>query len=82
MTLTSSRLGQTIARARKRQDLTQVELAREIGKAWTTVANLERGASPGSYGTLRLVAARLDLDLDRLLKLSEELVRERSTRSA
>ncbi len=80
MTLSSSRLGQTIARARKRERLSQQALASGIGLGWSTIANLERGASAGSIGTLRLIAGRLDLDLARLLKLHEELLRERSTR--
>lgn len=60
-------LGQRIARIRKAQDLTQVQLAERLGIAPQTMAHYEGGSLRISVALLKAVARTLEVSVEELL---------------
>ncbi len=60
-------LGQRIARFRKAQELTQVQLAEKLGIAQQTMAHYEGGSLRISVSLLKAVARTLDVSVEDLL---------------
>ena len=69
-------LGEAIARARNRADLTQPELAERIGKSHQTVSAYERGTVDIPFSVLVSIAEATDTRLYELLGYSEHPVIE------
>ena len=70
-------LGSVISRKRQELDLTQRELAKQIGISNSTVARIERdeGIRPDT-ATLQAIASALHLDYNYLLALSDQVADE------
>lgn len=60
-------IGKRIASLRKRQDMTQMELADRMGVSFQAVSNWERGNSMPDIGRLQALADALDTTIDTLL---------------
>lgn len=66
--ISSQELGQRLAAARKRQKLTQADLAAKLGVARTTVVAMEKGERRPTSAELVLAAENLALSLNELLR--------------
>src|ERR1700733_2184453 len=59
--------GQRLKALRKRQDLTQEDLARKAGLSVETISNLERGALTTRLSTIKIIADELGVKILALL---------------
>lgn len=86
-------LGRAVARLREEQGLSKAELARRSNDlAPPSLAAIEEGDVDAQWGTLRVIAGGLEVELDSLLRLGIELApssagerlrkRERNARTA
>ena len=68
-------LGKKIKTLRKERELTQEQLARQIGVNYTYISKIEKGRLPytPSQETLRLLARALNVDSFELLDLAEKM---------
>ncbi len=66
-------LGQAIREARQQRGLTQREVARRAGADVTALSRLESGSSNPAWGTLRRLAAAMDMRASELALRAEEL---------
>ena len=57
---------------REHRGLTQQELAEAVGRGKAYISQLETGARSGAPGTLRALAAKLDLDMEDLIPWPQE----------
>ncbi|MDT3438733.1 helix-turn-helix domain-containing protein [Pseudofrankia sp. BMG5.37] len=62
------RFGAAVRQARRRQGMTQAELADRLGLARTSISNIESGAQNLPIGTLPGLAAALGAQADRLVR--------------
>ncbi len=65
-------IGKTISRLRKEKDLTQVELADQLGISYQAVSNWERGDSMPDISKLSELAEIFDISIDELLGHSKQ----------
>ena len=61
------KMGDRMREARKKKDLTQTELARELSYSLNGIAKIERGESDPALSTIMKIADALDVDLDYML---------------
>lgn len=71
--MTQTTVGEAIRAARKRQALSQEEVARRADLSWRTVWNIEKGVSVPRDRTLRDIAAALGLEVTDLTALTEDV---------
>ena len=71
------KIGLAVKAARKREGLSQEELAEKLGKSTRTISNIETGAVSASIETLELVAKKLKVPLSDLFV---EVESKRSTK--
>lgn len=60
-------LGSQIREGRRKKNMTQSDLGREIGYSINGIAKIERGESDPKFSSLVKIAGALDLDLDTLM---------------
>jgi transcriptional regulator with XRE-family HTH domain len=66
-------MGQAIATLRERRKLSRDELAGEAGLPVPSLQAIENGEADADWGTLRKLAAALDVSLGELIEAAEEL---------
>lgn len=66
-------LGEAVRQLREQRGLTQERLAQDAGLTTGTVSLLERGQSNPSWGTMKAIAAALDVPVAELAKLAAKL---------
>lgn len=68
-------LGQAIRELRAKRGISQEDLAHEAGVTTGTMSTIERGLSNPTWGTVKGIAAALDVSLAELAKRAEKLER-------
>ena len=66
-------LGKAIRQLRERRGLTQEGLAHEAGLTTSTMSIIERGLSNPTWGTVKSIAAALDVSMGKLGSLVDKL---------
>jgi transcriptional regulator with XRE-family HTH domain len=66
-------LGRTLAALRKREGMSQTELAARVGIRRQGIARIERSAEYCSITTLKKIAKELDEPLSRIMKYTEKI---------
>ncbi len=70
------RIGAAIARIRKERNMTQLQLADEMGVSYQAVSNWERGQTMPDIAKLPELAALFDMSIDQLLGRSAPLIEQ------
>lgn len=65
-------LGEAVRQLREKLGVTQERLAQDAGLTTGTVSLVERGRSNPSWGTVRAIAAGLDVSMGDLAKLADK----------
>lgn len=66
-------LGEAVRRTREKRGITQERLAQDAGVTTGTVSLVERGQSNPSWGTIKAIAAGLDVSIAELAKLASSI---------
>lgn len=69
-------LGKAIREFRKKRSVTQEDLAHDAGITVGTLSLIERGRSNPAWGTVRRIAAALDVSIDKIAALAVTKERE------
>jgi transcriptional regulator with XRE-family HTH domain len=68
-------LGKAIRQLREKRGITQEGLAHEAGLTTSTMSIIERGLSNPTWGTVKGIAAALDVSMSKLAAQAERLER-------
>jgi len=74
--------GERVRMLRKRQGLTQEELAEKIERTPNTVSNIETGTVSPNVETIISIAKVLEVDIAELFNVAENLTADKKKRSA
>jgi transcriptional regulator with XRE-family HTH domain len=77
-------LGEVLRDLRKKAEMSQLELGEEADYHFTYISQLERGTKQAGFGTIFLLAEKLNTTPDKIMKavikkLDEKMVRTRPT---